>query len=112
MSCGVGWDAGLPIAVVSTLVGHLNHANLRLSYGPLRYLINSPRMHLWHHDVVLHQRSGQNFGIVLSLWDWLFGTAVWPADREQPERLGFHGQRRFPRDLPRRLLWPLLKPKR
>ena len=107
---GVGWDVGLPIAVCATLIGHLNHSNMRLSYGPLRYLLNSPRMHLWHHDEHLHLPAGQNFGIVFSVWDWMFGTAVWPADKESPRRLGFEGLARFPRDLGRRLLWPLLKP--
>lgn len=30
----------------STLVGHLNHSNVPISWGPLRYVINSPKMHV------------------------------------------------------------------
>jgi sterol desaturase/sphingolipid hydroxylase (fatty acid hydroxylase superfamily) len=37
------------IAVVSTAIGHFNHANLRLRMGPLRYVLNGPEMHVWHH---------------------------------------------------------------
>jgi sterol desaturase/sphingolipid hydroxylase (fatty acid hydroxylase superfamily) len=63
-------------------------------------------MHVWHHDLILQGRHGQNFAVVFSLWDWLFGTAHMPADREQPQQLGFEGMDRFPRGLLRRLLYP------
>lgn len=64
----------LAAAVFATLIGNLNHANLNWDYGPLRYVFNSPRMHLWHHDVKCHYKSGQNFAIVFSIWDWIFRT--------------------------------------
>ncbi len=110
---GVSPNVILAIAVFSTLIGHLNHSNLRISWGPLRYLVNSPRMHVWHHDREwpADRRYGVNFGIVLSVWDWLFGTAHWPttdvAPRQQPSALGFFGIERFPRDLLSRLVYPL-----
>jgi sterol desaturase/sphingolipid hydroxylase (fatty acid hydroxylase superfamily) len=65
--------------VFTILVGHLNHSNLKLNYGPLRYLLNHPTMHLWHHakDWGPKHPHGLNFGISLSLWDGLFGTARW-----------------------------------
>lgn len=111
----LGVDGGviLVIAVAVTLVGHLNHSNLNLSWGPLRYVINSPRMHVWHHahDWPSDRPAGMNFGIALSVWDWLFGTAYWPdeaaAPRQQPQRLGFAGMERFPRGLVGRFLYPL-----
>lgn len=106
---GVNGEVILWIAIVSTLIGHLNHSNLNFNWGPLRYVINSPRMHVWHHDVVLHGRSGQNFGVVFCLWDWLFGTAYLPADKAQPEKLGFVSMDQFPRALWRRLIYPMLK---
>ena len=97
------------VAIVGTLIGHLNHANVRIDWGPLRYMLNSSRMHVWHHDVELHGRHGQNFAVIFSLWDWVFGTAYLPADREMPTRLGFAEQRHFPRDLLRRFLYPFWK---
>ena len=113
MILGARDDVILAIAVVSTLVGFLNHANLNISWGPLRYLINSPRMHVWHHDLdwPADRPSGVNFGIVFSAWDWLFGTAHWPAPdalpEQQPREFGFHGMETFPRGLVGRLLYPL-----
>jgi sterol desaturase/sphingolipid hydroxylase (fatty acid hydroxylase superfamily) len=95
------------VAVVSTAIGHLNHANLRVRYGPLRYLLNGPEMHLWHHAHDAPRPHGVNFAINLAVWDWLFGTAFWPADGRDPARLGFPGIERFPQDPLRQQLWPL-----
>lgn len=97
------------IAIVSTLIGHLNHSNLNFNWGPLRYVINSPRMHVWHHDVIHRGEYGKNFGVVFCGWDWLFGTAYLPIDKEQPERLGFESMDRFPQGLFPRLIYPLVK---
>lgn len=91
-------------AVFGTLIGHLNHANLTWDYGPLRYFFNSPRMHLYHHayDAPAH---GQNFGISLSCWDWLFGTDHLP-DEPCPQ-IGFPGVENVPNDFFGQLIWPL-----
>jgi sterol desaturase/sphingolipid hydroxylase (fatty acid hydroxylase superfamily) len=50
----------------------------------------------------------KNFGVVLSAWDWLFGTAYWPRERA-PARLGYPGDGELPRDLPRQMLFPLTR---
>ena len=57
---GVNSAVILWIAVFTTLIGHLNHANLKLDWGPFWYVLNSPRLHVWHHDVNNHKKSGQN----------------------------------------------------
>lgn len=105
----LGVDGGviLAIAVIGTLMQDLNHANIRLDWGPLRYVLNSPAMHIWHHDTEMHGKGGQNFGIVLSTWDWLFGTVYWPKDREEPKELGFDGLDEFPRGIVGRFAWPI-----
>lgn len=61
-------------------IGHLNHANIRLTYGPLKYIFNNPVMHLQHHAYHLpkEHRYGVNFGMTLSIWDYMFGTAYVP----------------------------------
>ena len=104
---GVDGRVLLAIAVLWTVMLDLNHANLAYSWGPLRYVLNSPMMHVWHHDVVQHGKGGQNFGLVLSVWDWLFRTVYWPEDRDQPRRLGFEDMQRYPRGLVGRFLYPL-----
>lgn len=94
------------IAIFTTVIGHLNHSNLNLDWGIFRYLLNSPRLHVWHHDLMLHQRLGQNFGVVFSLWDYLFGTVYSPG-QGYPDRLGFAGMDQFPKDLFSRLIYPI-----
>lgn len=106
---GVDGHVILAIAVVNTLMLDINHANLYIDWGPFKYLLNSPRMHVWHHDVELHGKGGQNFGIVLSVWDWLFGTVYWPEQRDEPNRLGFQGMGQYPRSIPGRIAYPFWK---
>jgi len=84
---------------LSILIGHMNHANFYATYGPLKYIINNPVMHLWHHAMVLPkgQNSGVNFGISLSLWDYIFKTNYIPTDDGNFE-LGFDDIDDFPTD--------------
>jgi sterol desaturase/sphingolipid hydroxylase (fatty acid hydroxylase superfamily) len=103
---GASGEAAFVVAVVSTVWGDLNHANLNLGLGPLGYALNSPRMHLWHHDQSDEGGTAKNFGIVLSFWDHLFGTAYWPRDRS-PARLGYPGIEEMPEGLVGELAWPL-----
>lgn len=74
----------------SIIVGHLNHANLNLDYGPLKYVLNNPKMHIWHHSKALPKEHpyGMNYGITLSIWDYLFKTNYIPYDGRDIE-LGF-----------------------
>lgn len=95
-------------AVFGTFWGHFNHSNLDLSIGPLAYVFNSPKMHLWHHDASTEGGPAKNFGIVFSAWDWIFGTAYWPRDRE-PSRIGFEGDEAVPRNWFGQLAWPLMR---
>jgi sterol desaturase/sphingolipid hydroxylase (fatty acid hydroxylase superfamily) len=94
------------ILVCSLLIQEISHANLKWDWGPLRWLINSPRFHSWHHDVELHGRAGQNFGVNLVVWDWLFGTAHWPGRHESPATYGFAGIERYPTGIWSRLWRP------
>lgn len=101
---GASFKAALIAAIIAAAVGFCNHSNLKLSWGLFRFIFNSPEMHIWHHDRVLHGRAGTNFGIVFSVWDWIFGTAYMPSG--QPMRLGFAGDASFPQDLPQRFFVP------
>lgn len=92
--------------VFSLGIGYLNHANLKWNYGLLRYLLNSPRMHIFHHDKINHFKYGQNFAVVFSLWDFIFKTAFMPDG--QPEELGFKGDKNFPTKVHMQFLSPLL----
>ena len=66
--------------------------------GPvMKYIFNSPEMHIWHHAYNLpeEKRYGVNFGLSLSMWDYLFGTAHIPHNGRDI-RLGFPGVEKFP----------------
>ena len=77
-------------------IGHLNHANIKLTYGPLKYIFNNPVMHLYHHSYVLPEgKYGVNFGISLSLWDYLFKTNHIPED-SGTILLGYQGDEKMP----------------
>jgi sterol desaturase/sphingolipid hydroxylase (fatty acid hydroxylase superfamily) len=102
---GFRWEALMFHAIFGTLIGHLNHANLNLGHGPWRYILNSPRMHIWHHDYEGDAKTTVNFGIIFSSWDWIFGTAKMPAD--PPPHLGFAGVETFPDNFFSQEIWPL-----
>lgn len=49
------------------------HANLTWDFGPLSWLITSPRYHRVHHSA-MPEHFGSNFASILPVWDILFGT--------------------------------------
>ena len=91
-------------------IGHLNHANIGWDYGPFKYLLNNPKMHIWHHAKELpeERKNGVNFGITLSLWDYLFKTNYIPFSGRDIE-LGFSDEDEFPGDFIGQELYPLNK---
>ena len=93
------------VNMLALTIGTFNHANLRLPIGPLRYLLNSPQMHLWHHAKVIPDKYGVNYGLSLSLWDWIFGTVYWPRDEKGIE-LGFARVESYPTSFRRHLIEP------
>ncbi len=78
-------------------IGHFNHSNIKITWGPFKYLLNNPVMHLYHHAHDLPEgKYGVNFGISLSLWDYLFKTNYIPeASGTIP--LGFPGDATVPK---------------
>jgi sterol desaturase/sphingolipid hydroxylase (fatty acid hydroxylase superfamily) len=64
-------------------------------------------MHIWHHAKHLPAGStGINFGITLSVWDYIFGTASIPYDgRDIP--LGFEEVDTYPHGFFSQMAQPL-----
>ncbi len=93
--------------VLNTLVGHFAHSNVRLPIGALKYVVNSPEMHVWHHAHPDEGPVNRNFGIMLSVWDWVFQTAYSP--RSEPEKLGFSGIESYPKDPLTQAIRPFLQ---
>lgn len=84
------------IHAITITIGHLNHANLGWDYGPFKYILNNPKMHIWHHakDLPASHQFGANFGISLSIWDYLFRTNYVPYDGRDIE-IGFQQDEKF-----------------
>jgi sterol desaturase/sphingolipid hydroxylase (fatty acid hydroxylase superfamily) len=63
----------------------------------MKYLFNSPEMHIWHHahDLPEDRHPGVNFGLTLALWDYLWKTDYIPHDGRDI-KLGFPGVEQFP----------------
>lgn len=78
----------------------LAHANLRLNFGWLEYLLVTPRYHHWH-----HARDGAyadaNYAIHLPLVDMLMGTFRRPPPRHWPPEYGVMQLESVPRGF-----WP------
>lgn len=104
---GFGIKEFFVVHMFGVLVGHLNHANLGWNYGVFGYIFNNPRMHIWHHSKELPEEHphGMNFGLSLSIWDYLFGTAYIPKNGKNIE-LGFEGDEDFPEDFGNQVLFP------
>lgn len=108
---GFGIDDFFLVHIFSVAIGHLNHSNVYITYGPLKYFLNNPAMHIWHHAKYLPDGSaGVNFGISLSIWDYLFGTVYMPANGRDIE-LGFPKDDNFPNKFFTQITYPFLKSK-
>jgi len=71
---------------VLTLYALVLHANVRWTYGPLRYVIASPAFHRWHHTTE-SEGLDKNFAGMFPFIDLIFGTFYMPAGRE-PQQFG------------------------
>ena len=103
---GFGIQDFFNIHIIAVAIGHLNHSNVGISYGPLKYIINNPKMHIWHHSKELPgDRFGVNFGLSLSMWDYIFGTAYVPVNGRDI-KLGFKGVENYPDKFTDQMLEP------
>ena len=98
------------IHFIAITIGHLNHANIKFSYGLFKYIFNNPVMHLYHHAFTLPntKKYGVNFGISLSLWDYIFKTNYIPEDSGKIE-LGYCGDANMPKSFIKQLFYGFRK---
>jgi sterol desaturase/sphingolipid hydroxylase (fatty acid hydroxylase superfamily) len=76
------------VFILNALAANLRHSHVWLSFGPrVEHVLNSPAQHQIHHsDAPRH--FNKNFGINLSLWDWMFGTLYVTQAQPEPIRFG------------------------
>ena len=80
----------------------LIHSNVRIRFGPLRWLLASPEFHHWHHSNDAQARN-KNFAGQLPLLDLLLGTLHMPRGKA-PIRYGIDDP--VPRRYALQLLYP------
>ncbi len=109
---GIGLNDFFIIHIFTLSIGHFNHSNFNIPLGPLKYLLNNPAMHIWHHAKKIPHtyKYGINFGISLSVWDYLFKTSYIPSSGKEIE-LGFPEDEKFPTHFIEQNLYGLAKKK-
>jgi sterol desaturase/sphingolipid hydroxylase (fatty acid hydroxylase superfamily) len=90
----LGYGAGVfgGVAVFITLLALFQHANVRLRFPGVRWVVNTPEWHHWHHALDDEARD-KNFG--LPVVDVVFGTAYLP---KASRPLGFGTRSPVPAD--------------
>ncbi|HWZ04035.1 MAG TPA: sterol desaturase family protein [Mucilaginibacter sp.] len=84
-------------ALLDAMFGMFIHANVNVKFGKLKYFLNSPELHLWHHAnyrEVFHA----NFATKFSIWDYLFGTAYFPGRKPGNDRENWGLYYDYPKD--------------
>jgi sterol desaturase/sphingolipid hydroxylase (fatty acid hydroxylase superfamily) len=72
------------VGIFQLIQGTFEHANTRISFGPLRYAFADNRFHRIHHSIESHHYN-LNFGAYVPFWDILFRTAYFPKKNEWPD---------------------------
>ncbi len=81
---GAGAEVVLLVLLITNLHGLMQHANVTQRLGGWHWIFSSADLHRWHHAL----GSDSNFGVVLSVWDTLFGTRYLPRTPDVPNELG------------------------
>jgi sterol desaturase/sphingolipid hydroxylase (fatty acid hydroxylase superfamily) len=78
---------GMVVAVTTTayicffVIDVFSHVHLPISYGWMNRIVLAPVMHNLHHSMEPHHWDKNN-AVVLTLWDWMFGTLYLPKKGE------------------------------
>ena len=82
------WPQVFASALAIQLFVLFPHTQLNFTWGPLYYVLVSPVFHRFHHSRN-PGHANRNFGSMLTVWDYLFGTAV--PRQAPPEEYGIEG---------------------
>lgn len=81
------------------------HANVRVPFGPLKYLLTTPQFHHWHHSSD-KPAIDTNYAVHLPLFDKLFGTYHMP---EQHWPVEYGTTKRVPRTFVEQAAYPFTR---
>lgn len=93
---GIPLDVAQLLALAIAIQLLLQHSNVDMHMGPLRWVFAWAPVHRFHH--MKYGRAGDvNFGLFFNLWDWLLGTAYYREGyRMGPGDLGIGSRPDFP----------------
>jgi sterol desaturase/sphingolipid hydroxylase (fatty acid hydroxylase superfamily) len=77
------------VALLPTIWAYIVHANVRIGFGRLWWLLCSPQYHRIHHSME-EKHFDRNYAVWFPLWDILFRTVYKPEPEEYP-RTGVEG---------------------
>jgi len=109
------WLLGIPQSVAALLAFAiaiqllLQHSNVDMRLGPLRWIFAWAPLHRFHH--MKYGKAGDvNFGLFFTLWDRLLGTAFYTEEYRIGEGdLGIGTRVDFPVDYVRQLIDPFVR---
>lgn len=95
---GIPVEVSMLLALAIAVQLLLQHSNVDMRLGPLRWVFAWAPVHRFHH--MKYGRAGDvNFGLFFNLWDWLLGTAFYTQDYRMGEGdLGIGSRPDFPVD--------------
>ena len=79
---GVGPEFVVTNNLLRHYYGYLEHADLGLTLGKLRYVFATPHFHRWHHSME-ERAHDKNFAVIFSFIDVAFGTFYCPTERSR-----------------------------
>jgi sterol desaturase/sphingolipid hydroxylase (fatty acid hydroxylase superfamily) len=85
---GIPTKVWFPLIALQYAFEAVQHSQLGWRYGPLYRVFVSPAFHNVHHSAERRYHDS-NYGKLLSVWDFLFGTAV--KDQPRPAVTGIAG---------------------
>jgi sterol desaturase/sphingolipid hydroxylase (fatty acid hydroxylase superfamily) len=102
----LGAPAILIACYIAALTIHLmlQHGNIEYRAGALRYVFAVAELHRWHHQRLYSTVQG-NYGAILSIWDYIFGTALQKTG-DAPHDVGMDDEPSLPANYLGQLRWP------
>jgi sterol desaturase/sphingolipid hydroxylase (fatty acid hydroxylase superfamily) len=72
------------ITAFALLLPTYTHSPVKFNFGPLRHVLVDNRFHRIHHSIQ-PEHFDKNFATYFTIWDRVFGTAVFPKKDEWPD---------------------------
>ena len=103
---GFSNDVFYVYVVIVAIQAVIAHANTRIPFGFLKYLLVTPQYHHWHHckDQKFYNK---NYAIHFPFIDKMFGTYYLPGN-DWPQEMGLENEK-FPKGYFRQFIYPFIR---